>query len=325
MALALVAWRLDWSSLTELASVHAWALLAAAATLQLLTLPLKAVGWHVALGAVHPTAFAAPLRTVLAPVAVGALFNLVLAGRVGDAARVLLVHSRLRHLHPPPPMSLVVGSAITETLVSTTAWVALVAVAGALVPLPAAAWAVIGTIAAAAALVALAAARGWGRSARAVGSGALGRLWAACRRVWATVSEGHRTLRRPGVLLPLGGASAAGWAAQWASVYAVLTAFDLPDTARAATLVLVSTSIAQTLPVVPGNLGVFQAAAALPLVASSGVSAATAVAIGVVLQLVQSAPIAVAGAAVMARQGEGLGDLWRNARRLSLRPSGPAG
>lgn len=130
------------------------------------------------------------------------------------------------------------------------------------------------------------------------------RLVAACRRVWATVAEGHRTLRRPRVILPLGSASIARWAARWGSVYAVLRAFDIPGPTEAATLILVSTSVAQTLPVVPGNLGVCQVAVALSLVASSGTPATVAVAIGVVLQAVQTAPIALAGAAAAARQGE---------------------
>jgi uncharacterized membrane protein YbhN (UPF0104 family) len=316
--LALVAWRLDWERLATLGSVHAWALLAAAACLQLATLPLKALGWQVALRAVHPSA-AIRLRTVLSPVAVGALFNLVLAGRVGDAARVLLMHARLRRADVPAPLSTIVGSAITETLVSTVAWVALVALAGTLVPLPSAAWLVVAGVALAAALVGLAALRGWGRRQADGGPGVGARLAAACRRVWTAVADGHRTLRRPRVLVPLGGVSVAGWAAQWASVLAVLAAFDVPDTARAATLVLVSISVAQTLPVLPGNLGVFQAAAALPLVTSSGVAPTVAVAIGVVLQLVQTAPVAVTGAAATTRQGEDLRDLWSAARGFELR------
>jgi uncharacterized membrane protein YbhN (UPF0104 family) len=324
-ALAFVALRLEWSSLAGLGSVHAWALLAAAASLQIATLPLKAIGWQVALGAVHPDASPPPLRAVAGPVAVAALLNMIVPGRVGDAARVLLVHGRLQRIRRPAPMSVVAGSAITETLVSAAAWVVLIALAGAIVPLPGIAWIAVAGVASAAGLVLLAAWRGWGGSTRPGGGGPLARLALACRRVWAAVAEGHRTLRRPAVLLPLAVATLAGWAAQWASVYAVLAAFDVPDAARAATLVLVSISVAQTLPVVPGNVGVFQAAAALPLVASSGLATTTAVAIGVVLQLVQTAPIAVTGAAVTARQGEGLGELWREARRLRMRPTGLPG
>lgn len=102
-ALALVAWRLDWERLAALGSMHAWTLLATAASLQLLTLPLKAAGWHVTLNAAHPGA-ASRLGTLRGPAAVGALFNLALAGRVGDATRVLLVRARLRRTRRPTAM-----------------------------------------------------------------------------------------------------------------------------------------------------------------------------------------------------------------------------
>jgi len=322
VALAVVAWRLDPSSLRALVGAHAWALLVAAAGLQLLTLPLKAAAWATALNALRPTA--TPLRTVLGPVAVGALFNLVLAGRIGEAARVLLVHQRLVRVHPSTPVSLVVGSAITETLVSTAAWVALIALAGTLVPLPPAAWVAIAVVTLALALVATAAWRGWGRPPGATTHGALDRVAGALRRVWSFVAEGHRTLRRPAVALPLAAASVAGWAAQWGAIYAVLSAFHVGDAWRAATLVLVSTSIAQTLPVVPGNVGVYQAAAGLPLVAAAGVPVATSIAIGVVLHFIQVAPVAVAGAVATARQGEDLRELWRAARRFRVRAVEPA-
>ena len=321
LALAIVAWRLDPSSLRALAGAHAWGLLATAAGLQLVTLPLKAAGWRIALDAVH--AGATTFRIVLGPVAVGALFNLVLAGRVGDAARVLLVHRRLVRAHSRTPISLVVGSAITETLVSTMAWVVLITLAGTLVPLPPAAWLAIGGVALATAAAATAAWRGWGR--RPAGTNRwLGRLTGALWRVWSVVGEGQRALRRRAVIVPLAAAALTGWAAQWAAIYAVLTAFHVDDAWRTATLVLVSTSIAQTLPVVPGNVGVFQAAAGLPLVAAAGVPVTTSVAIGIVLQFVQVAPIAIAGAFATARQGEELGELWRAARRLRLRTAEPA-
>lgn len=320
-AVAAVLWRLEWTSLAGLGSVHSWSLLLAAAALQLLTVPLKAAGWRVTLAAVHPTAEPS-LRDVTGSIAVGALLNLVLAGRVGDAARVLLVHARLRRSGQESTVSLVLGSAITETLMSTAAWVALIAVAGALVPLPAEAWVVVAVVAAGAGIIVFAAWRGWGRAPRGRHRGPFGRVAAGTQRVWAAVAEGHLTLRRPAVLMPLAGATVAGWIAQWAAVYAVLGAFDVSDAPRLATLVLVSTSVAQTFPVVPGNLGIFQAAAALPLVAS-GVGAATAVAIGVVLQLVQTVPVALAGAGVAACRGEDLGELWRAA--LAFRRRAEAG
>ena len=317
-ALCLVLWRLDWSTVDGLGSRHAWVLLALAAVLQLMTLPLKAVGWQIALGAVHP-AGEPPLRTVLAPTAVGALLNLVLAGRVGDAARVLLVHTRLRRIGRPVPISLVVGSAIAETVVSTGVWIVLVASVGLVVPLPPAVWAVIGVVGLGAALLVLAAVRGWGTSARDPRPRRLGRLLTSGRRAWEATVEAHRTLGRVGTSARLTAVCIAGWMAQWGSVYAVLAAFDVASGWQIPTLVLISVTVAQTLPLLPGNLGLYQAAVALPLVASAGVAAPTAVAIGVVLQLVQSLPIAIAGALATTAHGEDLCGLWRAARGLRTR------
>lgn len=314
-ALGFVLWRLDWSSVAGLGALHAWVLLLAAGLLQLATLPLKSVGWQITLGAVDERG-TPPLRTVLPPVAVGALLNLALAGRVGDAARLGLVHARLVRSGRPSPPEAVVGSAVVETTVSTVAWVGLVAAAGMLMPLPGIAWAVIAVAALAAAAVLLAAARGWWTGGGSAPSGLIGRLAGAVRCGWRGIAAGHRSLARASVLLPLAAVSVAGWLAQWASVWAVLAAFDVGGGWQTPTLVLIAVSVAQTLPVVPGNIGIFQAATALPLVAVAGVDAGTAVAIGVVLQVVQTAPVALAGAVAAARAGGDVGELWRRIPRF---------
>jgi uncharacterized membrane protein YbhN (UPF0104 family) len=50
----------------------------------------------------------------------------------------------------------------------------------------------------------------------------------------------------------------------------------------------VTTTVAQTVPVLPGGVGSFQAAVALPLVASYGVAGVDALAAGVLLQATQA-------------------------------------
>ena len=315
--LASVAWRLDWSTLASLGTAHAWILVGIAALAHLVTLPLKALAWRSALSAALTGGAATPLRIVLSPVMIGALLNLVLAGRVGEAARVLLVQARLRRDGRPVHLSVVVGSAVTESLVSTIAWVGLVAVAGAFLGLPESAWIALAALAAIWLVIVIASVRNWWSAPATSPSGRLShRMLTEIRRVWGAVARGHRALRRPGVLVPLGGASIAGWLAQWLSVYSLLRAFDIEGGWRAATLVLIAVSLAQTLPLLPGNVGIFQAAAALPLVTSCGVPPATAVAFGLVLQLVQTVPVAAAGAVALAREGESIRHLHASARRL---------
>jgi uncharacterized membrane protein YbhN (UPF0104 family) len=313
---AVVLWRLDWAALSAFDNGESWILLLVAALLHLLTLPLKAVAWRTTLTAALADR-QVPVRTVLGPVSVGALFNTVLVGRVGEAVRVILMHSRLTAGDRAAPLPVVDGSAVTESLVSTAAWVVLVAATGLVLPLPTAVWIVVAalgllwTAVMVVALLSPSADPGAGDP-----SGFLGRVHHASRRVWWSVAHGHRSLRRPPVLTPLVTVSLLGWLAQAASVYAILRAFDIAGGWAAAALVLISTTVAQTAPLLPGNVGIFQAAAALPLDASFGTPATTAVAAGIVLQLVQAGPVAVVGAISLASGGDDIGRVYRSARRM---------
>ncbi|MGE3137932.1 MAG: lysylphosphatidylglycerol synthase transmembrane domain-containing protein [Thermoleophilia bacterium] len=315
-ACGVILWRLDWTALSAFDGTEPWVLLLVAALLHLLTLPLKAVAWRTTLAA-ELADRPIPVRLVVGPVSVGALFNIVLVGRIGEAARILLMHSRLRAGGGDAPLPAVVGSAVTESIVSTVAWVAMVAGIGLVLPLPRIVWIVVAALGVAWIAILLAAARGRGPVATAASRrGVLGRALGSVGRVWSSVAHGHRSLRRPAVLGPLVIVSVLGWVAQGASVYAILHAFDIAGGWSAAALVLVSTTVAQTVPLLPGNVGVYQAAVALPLVTTFGTPAATAVAAGIVLQLVQSAPVAIAGAVSLARGGEDVGRVYRAARNL---------
>ena len=91
------------------------------------------------------------------------------------------------------------------------------------------------------------------------------------------------------------GASLLCWVSQWAGIYFTLIAFGLEEVGwGGAGLLLVTITLAQAFPVLPGNLLVFQAAAVVPLTASYGVGAAEAIAFSVVLQATE----AVVGVAV---------------------------
>ncbi len=315
-----VASQLDWDRLDGLGTTHAWLLLLVAAGSHLLTLPLKAVAWRAVLAASLAPAAGPSMRRVLPPVMVGAILNLALAGRVGEAARVLLLHGRLGHDGHRAGLAMVVGSAITESMVSTAAWVGLVIVAGIVVPLAPSTWVVVGAVGAAWLLVVVAAVRGWGASSSdAPARSALARSLKWARGVWGHVAVGHRALGHRATVAPLLAATVGSWLAQLASIYATLRAFDLTGGWTAATLVLVSLSVAQTVPLVPGNVGVVEAAIALPLVVSFGVPAPAALAVGVVLHIVQSAPVALAGAVALSREGQGLAAIIESARRLRHR------
>lgn len=315
-ACGVILWRLDWTALSAFDGTEPWMLLLIAGGLHLLTLPLKAIAWRTTLAAAVAD-HSIRVRAVLGPVAVGALFNVMLVGRIGEAARVLLMHSRLTAGGRDAPMPAIVGSALTESIVSTVAWVAMVAGVGLVLPLPGIVWGVVAVLGLAWIAILFASARSRDLAANAGGEPGLSRrVLLALRGVWSSVAHGHRSLRRPAVLMPLAVVSVLGWLAQAASVYAILHAFDIAGGWSATALVLVSTTVAQTVPLLPGNVGVYQAAVVLPLVTTFGTPAATAVAAGIVLQLVQSAPVAIAGAISLARGGEDVGRVYRAARNL---------
>ena len=88
---------------------------------------------------------------------------------------------------------------------------------------------------------------------------------------------------------------------QLLAVYAVMRAFDF-GTVPAAALVLVLMNVATVFPFWPGNVGLLQAAVALPLV-QYGVAYGTGFAYGLVLQAVEMSVGVGVGLIFLAREG----------------------
>lgn len=93
-----------------------------------------------------------------------------------------------------------------------------------------------------------------------------------------------------------------GWAMQLLAVWAVTKAFDLGVPLPAAALVLLLMNIATVFPLWPGNVGLLQAAVALPLV-QYGVAYGTGFAFGLVLQAVEMSVGVGVGLVMLAREG----------------------
>jgi hypothetical protein len=124
------------------------------------------------------------------------------------------------------------------------------------------------------------------------------RIGRAAQRLWGAVRESHNSLRRPRLLAFIGTASLATWLAQWAGIWFTLHAFGIGYVGwGGAGLLLVTITLAQAFPLLPGNLVVFQAAAVLPLTATYGVGATEAIAFAVVLQFTEIVVGVAAGAA----------------------------
>ena len=79
-----------------------------------------------------------------------------------------------------------------------------------------------------------------------------------------------------------------GWTCQLLAVYTAMRAFDIHEPLPAAGLVLVLMNVATIFPLWPGNVGLVQAAVALPLVAYYGVPKANGIAFGIGLQAIEA-------------------------------------
>jgi len=286
----LVAWRIDWDGVESAFRIDSWGFLTLALLANLLSAGLKAVAWKGVVDGLAGMRRPARLRDLIGPLFVGLMVNTLLAARIGEVARSVLAGRRLRRRGATVRSSAVLGSAILESIAATIVWVGFVVMIGTLLPLPRYAWvaALVIGIGCLAVVVAALVGRG-GRLALARrlvpgrAAGVLGRIWGAMR-------EGQRGLTDLRRLAAVLGGSLGGLLLQWLAVYAVLRAFGLSQVGwGGAALLLVTITIAQAFPVLPGNLVTYQAAAILPLVASYDVSTATALAFAVVLQASQAA------------------------------------
>ncbi|HWH15053.1 MAG TPA: lysylphosphatidylglycerol synthase domain-containing protein, partial [Miltoncostaeaceae bacterium] len=246
------------------------------------------------------------------PVFIGFLANTVLLARAGEPVRVVLARRRLSRLGTPLPLAVLAGSAVAEVVVGTLVWAALVVPASLILGLPSYA-VLIGAAAGAAAGAALA----LSVLLRTTGVGSWPQALVrrrggeAATRFLLALATGLGGLRRPRELRDLLALALLSWVLQWAAVWAIVVALHIDVGPDAALAVLVTTSVAQAFPLLPGNVGSFQAAVALPLVATHGVAPVDAVALGVALHLLQAASAVIPGAVFLAREDLGIARLRR--------------
>jgi uncharacterized membrane protein YbhN (UPF0104 family) len=122
------------------------------------------------------------------------------------------------------------------------------------------------------------------------------------RRLLAMARQGLAVLRVPSAAIAAILCQIAGWMLQLLAVWAATAAFDLDVPLPAAALVLLLMNIATVFPLWPGNVGLLQAAVALPL-AQYGVPYGTGFAYGLVLQAVEMSVGVGVGLVMLAREG----------------------
>jgi uncharacterized membrane protein YbhN (UPF0104 family) len=323
-------WKLDLGELRDAFHITSWGFLAAAILANFVSVGWKGIAWKAVVDALPSLRAKTRYIDIFSPLFVGFLFNTVLAARLGEIVKVLLLRRRLERRGERPPTTTLLGTVVAENLVSTIAWVVLVIAIGLFLPLPSYAWfasVTLGAACLAIVIIALLSSPGrqvppWLRT---------GPLWAratrALVRLWGAVRESHLGLRDPRQMSIVVGASLLCWIAQWAGIYFTLIAFGLEDVGwGGAGLLLVTITLAQAFPVLPGNLLVFQAAAVVPLTASYGVGAAEAIAFSVVLQATEAIVGVAVGFLFLIAEGVGFKQLRREAEEENARvgPREPA-
>jgi len=290
-----------------------WTLLALA--LMCGSMVLRAVAWRAILQAALPSArprFADALQGTT----IGVLMSATLPARLGEVSRALIVARRLGG--PREHLPAVLGTLVSQTLLNVVALVILGGVMFTTIGLfagrqQALVWyAVAPFLVLCAVLVAPALMRRGScpRSERA-------RHWAGqVRRGLVAVRSGLAVFRHPRLAIVATTMQLGAWAVQWLGCYLLLVALGLEDQADlgAAAAILFAVNVTAVLPITPSNLGVFQAACVAVLAGAYGVTAASALGYGIILQVVEVATAFIMGGPALVKEGLS----WREVRLRAL-------
>ncbi len=284
-----------WSDFKDAFTTVAWEWVAAAVGLNLLSVVARASAWTTVIrSAMPPPHPRNPL--VFAAFSVGLLANAVLPGRVGELARVAVLNRRLNGRRRRGLWPLLVGTVFAHRVFDLVPVVMLVIWVLITAKIPDWAFtslAVVLSIGVALFLFAFASARHGHTRLEGLGT---------VRRVVTMARLGLAVMRRPAAagLAILG--QCAGWTCQLLAVWAAMRAFDIHEALPAAGLVLLLMNVATIVPLWPGNVGLVQAAIALPLV-QYGVPYGKGFAYGLGLQAIEASVGVGVGLVFLAREG----------------------
>jgi uncharacterized membrane protein YbhN (UPF0104 family) len=294
-AVALVVWRgPDLGIVRDAFELVAWGWVVAAVAINFASVVFRSVAWKVVIDQAVPPP-KPRRRTVFAAFSIGLLGNAALPGRVGEIARVVVLTRRMRSR--PGTWATIVGTVFAHRMFDVLAAVGLVIYVLYAARIPN--WAVPG----------LAIALGIGVGALIAGvllvhyrSRVPIEEVGPIRKALRTARRGLEVLKRP---IPAGSAiflQLLGWTAQLFAVWATLKAFRIDVPMSAAALVLVLMNLATIFPLWPGNVGLLQAAVALPLL-SYGVDYPHGFAFGIGLQAIEASVGVGLGLLFLAREG----------------------
>jgi len=294
-AFAVVWWHgPSWTAVSDAFRVVRWRWVFAAIGLNLLSVVVRSVAWATVIDQAVPPP-RPRYRTVFAAFSVGLFANAVLPGRIGELARVAVLNRRM-----PARSGLwatLVGTVFAHRVFDLPPVLALIlfVVATAQIPHWAAASLVIFVIVGLGLLAfAMASAKHRDRSPLdGVG---------AARRLVEMARYGLAVMKTPYAATKAVFFQSLGWTFQLLAVWTAMRAFHIYEGLPAAGLVLLLMNVATIFPLWPGNVGLVQAAVALPLV-RYGVSYARGFAFGIGLQAIEASVGVGVGLLFLAREG----------------------
>jgi uncharacterized membrane protein YbhN (UPF0104 family) len=287
----------DWGAVWDAFSFVTWNWIVLALFLNVVSTVFRALSWSLTLGQALAPRDQPRLVHVFSSFGVGLLANAVVPGRLGELARVATLR---RHLPDAPAgtSAALVGTVFAHRLFDLVP--ASILVVWVLLTAQVPHWAVVALLVGAAVgfalfTVAWLSAR---RHARPVVRESVGTV----RHLLGMARQGLSVLKAP---LPLAGAllfQCIGWFLQLLAVWATMQAFSMDVPLPAAGLVLCLMNVATIVPLWPGNVGLVQAAVALPLL-NYGVAYSRGFAFGLALQGLEIAVGVGLGLAALAREG----------------------
>jgi uncharacterized protein (TIRG00374 family) len=284
-----------WGGVADAFAAVEWRWVAAAVGLNLLSVLVRALAWRTvivqAFEPPHPS-----FMLVFSAFSVGLFANAVLPGRIGELARVAVLNRRMRQ---PGAWARLLGTVFAHRVFDLVAVIALIVYVMLTAHIPD--WAVTSLIAVVVVGVVLFTVAVMGaRSDRFAGfEEGLG----AVRKVVRLARYGLGVMRRPAAAALALLFQLLGWTCQLFAVYTSMRAFGIHEPLPAAGLVLVLMNVATIFPLWPGNVGLVQAAVALPLFTYYGVAKANGIAFGFGLQIIEASVGIGVGLLFLAREG----------------------
>jgi uncharacterized protein (TIRG00374 family) len=293
---ALLWWRGPaWNGVVDAFTAVEWYWVAAAVGLNLLSVLVRAVAWRtVIVQAMPPPHPSFPL--VFSAFSIGLLANAVLPGRIGELARVAVLNRRMPQQGTWP---ILLGTVFAHRVFDLVAMTVLILYVATTAHIPD--WAVTSLIAVVVAgvllfTIAVLSARYHRMTRVEEGVGAV-------RKVVRLARYGLGVMRRPAAAAAACLFQVLGWMCQLFAVYTSMRAFGIDRPLPAAGLVLVLMNVATLFPLWPGNVGLVQAAVALPLARYYGVAKAKGIAFGFGLQAIEASVGVGVGLIFLAREG----------------------